>query len=52
MRDSHEIEEQMNGAHDIVMRDKTDVPGMSYEEGEENALRWALGVTDDKPIEK
>lgn len=51
MRDRKEIEEQMHKASDIAMEGGSKVPGMSYEEGVDNALHWALGLSDDKPIE-
>lgn len=51
MRDRKEIEEQMHKAEDTVMEGGSKVPGMTYEEGVDNALRWALGDSDDKPIE-
>lgn len=52
MRGEHEIREEMHDASDWVMEGRTDVPGMSYEEGVEAALRWVLGDTDDEPIER
>lgn len=50
MRDSNEIESMMDKAANIAM-EGTKVRGMSYEEGVENALRWALGFSEDEPIE-
>lgn len=51
MRDRKEIEAMQHKAGDIAMDGETMVPAMSYEEGVENALRWALGDSDDAPIE-
>lgn len=51
MRSRKEIEEQMEKAGDQVIEGNTKVPGMTYEEGVDNALRWALGDSDDAPIE-
>ncbi len=51
MRSRNEIEEQMHKAGDIVCEGDTKVAGMTYEEGVDNALRWALGESDDAPIE-
>lgn len=51
MRDRKEIEAMQHKAGDIAIDGESQVPGMSYEEGVENALRWALGDSDDPPIE-
>lgn len=50
-RSEKEIEEQMSEAGAIVAEYGTRVPGMSYEEGVDAALRWVLG-DEDPPIEK
>ena len=52
MRDEKEIEKQMDKASDIAMGGSSKVPGMTYEEGVEASLRWALGHVDDAPIEE
>ena len=46
-----EIEKQLSKAQDWSSNGKTDVSGMTYEEGVESALRWALGEEDSEPIE-
>jgi hypothetical protein len=51
MRSRKEIEAMQHKAGDIAIDGESQVPGMSYEEGVENALRWALGDSDDEPIE-
>jgi hypothetical protein len=51
MRSKKEIEEQINKAIPSIEKGRSDVPGMTYEEGVDNALRWALGDSDDAPIE-
>lgn len=46
-----EIEEQLTKAIEQNHKGASRWPGMSYEQGVENALRWATGETDDKPME-
>jgi hypothetical protein len=50
-RTEQEIREQMDEAGVLTCESKTKVPGMSYEEGVEAALRWVLGESDDKPMD-
>lgn len=50
-RSSDEIEEQISKATEIINTDGTKVPGMSYEQGVDEALRWVLGESSDEPIE-
>lgn len=45
-----EIEEQIALAEES-MDGGSKWPGMSYEEGVSAALRWAIGESDDKPME-
>lgn len=46
-----EIREQINKTHNSTDEGTTAVPGMTYEEGVQAALNWALGDWDDKPME-
>lgn len=46
-----EIDEQLNRAADQVEKGGSRWPGMSYEEGVSNALRWARGDSDEEPME-
>lgn len=49
MRSRSEIEDQIALADDAI--GGSEFPGMTYEEGVSNALRWALGDTNDKPMD-
>jgi hypothetical protein len=49
LRDEEDIEGMLNKAFEA--RDKPKYFGMSYEEGVVAALDWALGNTDDSPLE-
>lgn len=51
MRTEKELDEQLIKAMDYTMNDATAVKDMTYEQGVEYALRWALGSSDDLPIE-
>jgi hypothetical protein len=51
LKSSKEIENQLSKAQSWSSFGDTDVPGMSYEEGVEAALRWVLGEEDSEPIE-
>jgi hypothetical protein len=51
MRPTSEIHEQIGLAGDQIVQGSTNVPGMTYEEGVDYALRWALGESDDLPID-
>src|SRR3954454_24949464 len=50
-RSDSEIDEQLNRAIEAVDSGNTNWPGMSYEQGVDNALRWITGQTDDQPME-
>lgn len=52
MRSRQEIEEQLHLAADQVVEGRSKFSGMTYEEGVDNALRWALEDSDDKPMEE
>lgn len=51
-RPQYEIDDQLNEAVELVDEGRSAVPGMSYEQGVEAALRWVTGDSDDLPIEK
>lgn len=51
LRTPQEIENEMYRANKYVNAGSSQFSGMSYEEGIEAALRWALGEEDTKPIE-
>jgi hypothetical protein len=46
-----EIQDEICKTEEAVHSGVSAVPAMSYEEGVNNALRWALGETNDKPME-
>lgn len=50
-RTDSQINEQLNRAIEVVDGGSTNWPGMSYEQGVDNALRWITGQTDDPPME-
>jgi len=52
LRTPREIEKQMYAASDWSNAGSSAYDGMTYEEGVEAALRWALGEEDTPPIEK
>ena len=45
-----QVNEQLNRAADGIDHG-THWPGMSYEQGVDAALRWAMGWTDEVPME-
>ena len=45
-----EIEEQLNLALESVAEGRSRWPGMTYEQGVENTLRWLSGDADDGPM--
>lgn len=51
LKSAKELDEQMNKAQDWANAGDTANSGMTYEEGVEVALRWALGEADEEPIE-
>lgn len=48
MRSEREIEDLLYDARAV---EETKYPGMSYEEGIKDALKWALGQTDENPLD-
>jgi len=46
-----ELEEQLVKAIEQNTKGSSRWPGMTYEQGVENALRWAVGEVDEKPME-
>jgi hypothetical protein len=48
MRDEQEIEDVLNA---IPTEGPSRSPNMTYEQGVDDALRWALGWTDQNPME-
>ena len=50
MRTRSEVEDMVAEAG-IRATQGTRFPGMSYEEGVDSALRWALGIEDELPIQ-
>ena len=52
MRSQKEIQDMIARTLPSIEKGGSDVPGMTYEEGVDNALRWVTGDTDDDPIEE
>jgi hypothetical protein len=50
-RSDDEINEVLNKADDVLETGRSRYPGMTYEEGVANAIRWLLGHHEDNPIE-
>lgn len=50
-RTEKEIDELLNKCSEAEENGDTSYPGMSYEQGIKNALEWALGYTNDNPLE-
>jgi hypothetical protein len=50
-RTREEIEAVKEKCYSFMDDGRSGVPGMTYEEGVEAALRWALGDSDDDPME-
>lgn len=50
-RTDDEIDGVLNAVADVQDSGSTKWPGMSYEQGVENALRWVLGEIDDNPMD-
>lgn len=46
-----QIDDQINLTLAAVESGVSAYPGMTYEQGVDNALRWANGDTDDPPME-
>lgn len=51
MRSKTAIQQQIGEASVFIVKNTTDVSGMTYEEGVDAALRWVLEETNDLPIE-
>jgi hypothetical protein len=51
MKTPEEIQELIDQARKIAFEEGTKFSGMSYEEGIVAALEWALGITDENPLE-
>lgn len=49
-RSDDEIDEQLNKAGEAD--GKTKWPGMSYEQGVDATLRWAIGWSEDAPMDE
>jgi hypothetical protein len=49
LRSTKEIEEMLGRAEDTP---ENAYPGMTYVQGVQEALRWALGLQDEEPVEK
>ncbi len=53
MRSDAEIRRELgNMDPDAVAGSGSKFPGMSYEQGVDAALRWALGDTDERPMDE
>lgn len=51
MRDERTIREELNDLDpEVTAGSGSNFPGMSYEQGVDAALRWALGDTDERPM--
>lgn len=51
VRSADEIDDVLNRCADQENAGGSAWPGMTYEQGVSNALRWAVGHTDDNPME-
>lgn len=51
MKTRKEIEDQIDKAME-AQSEGSKYPGMTYEEGVDAALRWALGDSDDAPMDE
>jgi hypothetical protein len=51
VRTDEQIDEQINAACEQNEEGTTRWPGMTYEQGVDNALRWVTGQSDDVPME-
>lgn len=47
-----QIQDQIAEAEESVMEGNSQWPGMSYEEGVSAALRWAIGESQDRPMDE
>ena len=46
-----QINDQIDLAGHSIEKGTTAVPGMTYEDGVDAALRWAMGDSDDAPMD-
>lgn len=46
------IRDQRDAAQDQVIEGRSRWPGMTYEQGVDNALSWVLEETEDGPMEE
>ena len=51
-RTRSELYDQIDRATALTIDGVSSVPGMTYEEGVRAALEWAIGDTDELPIEE
>jgi len=51
-QDDDAVWDQINAAQEHVDEGKVAWPGMSYEQGVANALRWVLGEDEFAPMEE
>ncbi len=51
VRSQEEVDALVNRAVDVIDAAGTLYPGMSYEEGVIEAVRWLLGESNDNPME-
>ncbi len=49
-RSEAEIDEALNLAAESIEHGKSKWPGMTYEQGIEDALLWLFGETEDHPM--
>jgi hypothetical protein len=49
-RSESEIDDVRNEVVDLIDEGSSKFPGMSYEEGVENALSWVFGERDESPM--
>jgi hypothetical protein len=49
-RTEDEIDTVLNDAADSIEAGRSKFPGMTYEEGVQAALRWAIGQDDSNPM--
>lgn len=51
MRDEDEIDAELSRVERAIETGRSAWPGMTYEEGVDAALRWAMGWTEVAPME-
>ena len=52
LRNTEELNDEIYRAMPWVDAGTTAFPGMTYEQGVEAALRWAIGKESERPIEE